>query len=52
MTDTGRTWHTPPHLIANIQATLDRWRREHGWERGMVWNPYTATYEWPKETGR
>ena len=45
-------WHTGPQHQATstreVRRVLDGFRQEHGWEPGMVWNPYTGTYEWPE----
>ena len=31
-----------------VLRVLDGFRQEHGWEPGMVWNPYAGAYEWPE----
>jgi hypothetical protein len=33
-----------------VRKVLDDWRKKHGWQPGMVWDPYTAAYVWPPGT--
>jgi hypothetical protein len=29
----------------DVRRVLAAWRDKHGWQPGMVWNPYTGRYE-------
>jgi hypothetical protein len=37
----------PPARAEEVRRVLWAWRKERGWQRGMVWNPYRARYERP-----
>lgn len=41
-------WQAARHsLVKDVQVILARFRREQGWQPGMVWNPRTGRYESP-----
>lgn len=33
------------NLRADVAAILAKFRAEHGWQPGMIWNPYSGAYE-------
>jgi uncharacterized heparinase superfamily protein len=35
--------------VTEVRRILDDWRKQHGWQPGMVWDPYTATYVHPTQ---
>jgi len=50
--------YVAPHLVEEVHRVLAAWRKENGWEPGMVWNPRAGwdakarrggRYEWPQE---
>jgi len=37
-------------LREDVTRILARFRKSHGWEPGMTWNPYRGAYEHPAGT--
>lgn len=41
-----------PFWTGEIRKTLWKFRKEHGWEAGMAWDPYQGKYTWPPGRGK
>jgi hypothetical protein len=51
----NRTWHQGRQRdgteTEQVRAVLGKFRRDHGWQPGMTWNPYLGAYEYPASYG-
>jgi len=45
--DSGRI-----NLAEDVHRILVKWRAEHGWEPGFIWDPRIGTYRAPHELSR
>ena len=52
----NRTWRRDGNdgsgrigLIEDVRRILGKFRDEHGYEPGQVWDPYAGAYVWPEE---